>query len=344
MVTTRVLVVLAAAAWWCCCCCCVMMPASAQPPPSPPPTPLTGIITLTDHLKTLGIIQGECTAEKEENGPCVDDPPASGRTCPELLQRFRCETEVVRRKTATRERSEFRIRDECRLSCGVCRVFEIAGQDLQDCVVSPSFALEKDLTLFSGAKISGFVPNLIWSGLTALTGVGFTGNRLTGTLPTDVGLAVNLRILDMSDNMLEGSLPSELGLLTNLLRLDLSSNAFTGPLPKELGRLKQLIVLVVSKTRLSGTIPPELFGATAMKRLALDRTLQNGVNTGLSGTLPSRIGDLQQLTWIDVSYNLLSGSLPPELWTVTKLQVLNMISASFNGTLAKEVSHRLLFD
>jgi hypothetical protein len=46
--------------------------------------------------------------------------------------------------------------------------------------------------------------------------------------------------MDLSSNRLSGSLPSELGLLSQLIDLSLSSNFMSGQLPSELGLLTQL--------------------------------------------------------------------------------------------------------
>lgn len=43
-------------------------------------------------------------------------------------------------------------------------------------------------------------------------------NNLSGTLPTELGMLVELTELDLRENQFMGGLPSEIGLLTNLGR------------------------------------------------------------------------------------------------------------------------------
>lgn len=46
-------------------------------------------------------------------------------------------------------------------------------------------------------------------------------------------------------NVLIGTIPKEIGLLQNLKVLDLGSNQLTGPIPLELGNLSNIIKLLV---------------------------------------------------------------------------------------------------
>jgi hypothetical protein len=116
--------------------------------------------------------------------------------------------------------------------------------------------------------------------------------------------------------------------------------------PSQLGLLKKMTLLRIGSTRFGGTIPAQLFGATALRNLKIDRMFRDlrfaDERHGLTGTLPSQIGDLKQLSFLDLSYNFLHGTVPLELWTLPKLQELRIIRSSFNGTLAKEVRHRLI--
>lgn len=68
-----------------------------------------------------------------------------------------------------------------------------------------------------------------------------SANNLTGSLPSEVRLLQNLRVLNLSNNQFAG-VPAEIGQLKNLEVLDLSNNLITG-LPNELGNLSHLKVL-----------------------------------------------------------------------------------------------------
>lgn len=68
-----------------------------------------------------------------------------------------------------------------------------------------------------------------------------SANNLIGSLPAEVRLLQNLKVLNLSNNQFTG-VPAEIGQLKNLEVLDLSNNKITG-LPNELGQLSNLKVL-----------------------------------------------------------------------------------------------------
>ena len=64
--------------------------------------------------------------------------------------------------------------------------------------------------------------------------------------------------LDLESNRLSGSIPPELGDLTNLVGLSLGWNDPTGSMPPDLGNLTHLWSPWLNENSLSGPIPPEL--------------------------------------------------------------------------------------
>ena len=83
----------------------------------------------------------------------------------------------------------------------------------------------------SGTALSG------WTGVTTggtplrVTGLNLASQRLTGTLPAQVGHLVALTRLNLSSNQLTGDIPAELGWLDHLTELRLSGNTLTGCIP-----------------------------------------------------------------------------------------------------------------
>ncbi|CAB9512448.1 Leucine Rich Repeat [Seminavis robusta] len=78
----------------------------------------------------------------------------------------------------------------------------------------------------------------IFSSIGLLTHLEYLGNGhrvvLTGTIPTEIGLARSLLEIDLSSNpRLEGMIPSELGQLAHLTKLDLMDTPVTGKVPVE---------------------------------------------------------------------------------------------------------------
>jgi Leucine-rich repeat (LRR) protein len=73
---------------------------------------------------------------------------------------------------------------------------------------------------------------------TDLTGLNVSGNKLTGSLPSQLGNLKKLKFLDASNNQYTG-IPAEIGQLSDLETANFSYNAITG-LPLEIGNLKKL--------------------------------------------------------------------------------------------------------
>ena len=137
----------------------------------------------------------------------------------------------------------------------------------------------------------------------------------------------HLTALSLSHNKLDGPLPVTLADIENLRVLNLSSNEFTGQIPGEFGNLGLLTHLWLTHNRLTGPIPSELAstsGATSLSSLRLNRQ-QDGA--GLSGTLPPGLGSLSRLQELVLSDNSFRGSVPP---TLTKLQNLRVLHLEHN--------------
>lgn len=70
--------------------------------------------------------------------------------------------------------------------------------------------------------------------------INLEGNRLSGTLPSDLGLLPHLQALLLAHNRLRGALPASYGQLTRLRQLILDHNRLSGSIPPEVGRMTSL--------------------------------------------------------------------------------------------------------
>ncbi|WP_372682051.1 LamG-like jellyroll fold domain-containing protein, partial [Desulfosarcina sp.] len=155
------------------------------------------------------------------------------------------------------------------------------------------------------------------------------GNKLTGTLPPELGNLSNLENLDLWGNLLTGSIPPELGNLTNLRWLSLHTNQLTGTIPPQLGNLVNLDVMNLWVNQLTGSIPLELGGLTNIRQLALS-------SNQLTGTIPSELGSLASLEDLKLSGNQFSGGIPVELGGLANLRILELQDNQFTGDLPTE--------
>ena len=108
-----------------------------------------------------------------------------------------------------------------------------------------------------------------------------------------------LNFLFLYDNRLSGQIPSEIGLLSDLITLHLYNNYnIQGTIPTSIGNLWVLKELLLSQNNLSGTIPVQ-----ALRQLETLNMLFLSHNPRLSGTLDAQkllLTNWSQLQALDV--------------------------------------------
>jgi Leucine-rich repeat (LRR) protein len=105
-----------------------------------------------------------------------------------------------------------------------------------------------------------------------------TSNRLSGTIPTEIGLFPNLSDgLAISDNeFASGTLPTEIGKLTNIDFIDMSLCNLSGAIPSQIGLLTKLDSLNLQMNELTGVVPVELESLQSLTFLLLEYNLLTG--------------------------------------------------------------------
>ncbi|KAI3959125.1 hypothetical protein MKX01_023801 [Papaver californicum] len=166
--------------------------------------------------------------------------------------------------------------------------------------------------------LSGSIPNSI-STLSRLRRLGFSGNSFTGELPTSLGYLTNLEELYLDNNRLQGAIPESFNGLLSLKRLELQGNKISGEIP-DLSSLKNLTFLDASDNGISGKLPAN-FPSSLMTTIMRNNYIQ--------GNLPDNILNLEFLQVMDLSHNLLSGSVISALFTHPSLQQLTLSHNKF---------------
>ncbi|XP_062089881.1 protein TOO MANY MOUTHS [Humulus lupulus] len=138
-------------------------------------------------------------------------------------------------------------------------------------------------------------------------------------IPSFLGqLGPTLQTLVLRENGHVGHIPTELGNLTRLRVLDLHKNNFNGSIPDSLNRVTGLWSLDLSANRLTGLIPN--FSFPVLSIIDLSQNL-------LVGSIPSGITTCRSLIKIDFSRNRLTGSIPD---SIDNLKDLTLIDLSYN--------------
>ena len=129
-------------------------------------------------------------------------------------------------------------------------------------------------------------------------------NKLSGSIPVELGNLSSLQSLYLHSNKLSGSIPVALGNLSSLRTLYLHSNKLSGEIPVSLGNLNSLRNLYLQSNDLSGSIPVSLGNLNKIWSLNL-------ANNNLSGEIPTQLGNFSNFNSLDVSNNAITsvGSL-----------------------------------
>ncbi|KAE8676458.1 putative Histidine-containing phosphotransfer protein [Hibiscus syriacus] len=179
--------------------------------------------------------------------------------------------------------------------------------------------------------------------LSALTEFSLVPGGVFGSLPRSFSQLKNLRVLAITRNFISGNIPASLGRLSSLKTLDLSYNRLTGRIPRSIGTLPELTNLIFCHNNLSGSVPPFLSQALTrldLKRNALTGSLPDSFPPSLQflslswnqlkGPVDGALSQLDQLNFVDLSFNRFTGSIPVRLFSFP-ITNLHLQRNSFDG-------------
>ena len=240
-------------------------------------------------------------------------------------------------------------------------------------------------------QLKGEIPPEL-ANLTNLSSLTLGGNELTGPIPTWLGGLTNLEELYLWDNQLSGTIPAELGNLTNLKSLRLWGNQLSGRVPQTLVGLTMLEsfifhhnaglcapiddafqtwlrgISIVSGSSCAPADSPEDRAVLVQVHSATDGAnwkdntnwlsehltrewygVTNDTNgrvhglflrsNQLTGKIPSELGSLTKLEWLYLSVNQLTGEIPSELGDLANLRLLSLRKNQLTGEIPPEVGN-----
>ncbi|ESQ29849.1 hypothetical protein EUTSA_v10012222mg, partial [Eutrema salsugineum] len=182
-----------------------------------------------------------------------------------------------------------------------------------------SFAnfVELQVAWITDLEVTGRIPDFIgkWTKLTSLR---ILGTGLSGPIPSSFSNLTSLTELGLGDISNVSSSLEFIKDMKSLSTLVLRNINLTGAIPSNIGEYSSLQQVDLSFNKLQGPVPASLFNLPSLTHLLL------GNNT-FNGSLPTQ--KRQSLSNIDMSYNDLSGSLPP--WVRLPNLKLNLVANNF---------------
>ncbi|KAL1216109.1 putative LRR receptor-like serine/threonine-protein kinase [Cardamine amara subsp. amara] len=149
---------------------------------------------------------------------------------------------------------------------------------------------------------TGPVPSILGN-ISSLQRLLLSSNNFTGPIPESLSNLKNLTDFRIDGNSLSGKIPDFIGNWTLLKRLDLQGTSMEGPIPSSISNLKNLTELRITDLRGPISSFPDLQDLTNIERLELR-------NCMIRGLIPVYIGSMSQLKTLDLSSNMLTGTVP----------------------------------
>ncbi|KAI9192637.1 hypothetical protein LWI28_025814 [Acer negundo] len=212
-------------------------------------------------------------------------------------------------------------------------------------------------------NLTGLVPDVIFN-MSSLRIIDLGRNTFSGYLPSGSSYRLhNLERLYLPRNQLEGNIPSYFSNSSKLIQLDFGYNLLTGPIPAtSLGKLNNLRYLALQGNQLTGepgnpelNFLTDLSNCRSLETLVLHSNPLNGYipdsignfsssfqiffapDCQIKGHIPRSIGSLKGLTFIELSSNNLTGTMPSTVGGLERLQRFRVDDNKIEGLIPKEL-------
>ena len=231
-----------------------------------------------------------------------------------------------------------------------------------------------EIIVVNNMGLSQTVPSEIGM-LTHLQLLHMSANELVGTLPSELSNLRKLENFHINSNDLTGMIPSWLFDMPTLTTLGLNNNRFSGTISTSIGQLKNLRELYLGENELNGTIPIEVGQLTNLGK-CIDKALLHrfvlrwnvviivSVLPPIDGSIarhllthffffnivvlvlvlvgvPHCVAEVQ--LWL--SGNILTGTIPSEIGSLTSLRSLWLKDLLLHGTIPSQIGNcRSMYD
>ncbi|XP_042483781.1 receptor-like protein 7 [Macadamia integrifolia] len=185
----------------------------------------------------------------------------------------------------------------------------------------------EELRLDGNYNLSLEAPNFLPPNFSQLKTLSLSSCGLYGKFPSSVFQLPNLQIFDVSNNsLLNGQLP-DFPLNNSFQFISLSDTNFSGAIPDSIGNLRFLTTLRLDGCNFSGLVSPFLTNLTQLTELHLS-------HNSFTGSVPMFNKDtVPNLTYLELSDNLLDGTIHSSLFTLPSLYKLFLSNNQLSGRL-----------
>ncbi|XVE90652.1 hypothetical protein DITRI_Ditri20bG0094300 [Diplodiscus trichospermus] len=174
------------------------------------------------------------------------------------------------------------------------------------------------------------------SNLWMLTYLNLSHSVFSGQIPSEISELHKLSSLDLesSKGLLELKIPDLKSLIRNLTNLKyrhLSGVNVAFPIPSVVANFSSLTSLRLEGCGLLGKFPLAIFQLPNLQTIWVIH------NSGLTGLVPSSLGNLTKLYSLNLKNNNFTGSIPSELMNLTQLTYLNLMANSLQGSVPSSI-------
>ncbi|KAE8124667.1 hypothetical protein FH972_019532 [Carpinus fangiana] len=149
------------------------------------------------------------------------------------------------------------------------------------------------------------------------------GNRLTGSIPKELGNITTLKNFTVEFNQLSGNLPPELGDMSSIERFRISDNFFSGKIPDYIQNWTKLEKLLLSLNYFTGELPDSFAGLITLKDFRIS-------DNRFSGKIPNYIQNWKKLGKLVIQAGGLNWPIPLGVALLEKLSDLRI--SDLNGS------------
>lgn len=157
-------------------------------------------------------------------------------------------------------------------------------------------------------------------------------NYVQGTIPSEIGQFDKLRVLSIAGN-LSGEIPNSIFNLKNLISLSIlnysGNENLNFELPQSIDVMSNLNYLYLNNC-VAGKLPSSIGNLKKLQYLNL-------FNNKLTGNIPSSFENLTQLIELDLTKNELSGIIPENIGNLSELTIMQLSKNKLSGSIPNSI-------